>query len=80
MILKVVDEAAKKCGVSLLPPSLAEENLQKLCVEKCNTTFMYTPRVTNLTTGHKALSEEVMVLFLRKKLYKSLRPKTQTMG
>lgn len=80
MILKVVDEAAKNVEFPSFPASLAGEDLQKLSVEKCNSTFMYMPRVTNLTTGHKALSEEVMVLFLRKNYTNLLRPKTQTMG
>lgn len=70
MILKVVNEAAKNVVFPSLPPSLAEEDLQKLSVETCNWAFVCTPRVKNLTTGNNALSEEVMVFFLREKAIK----------
>lgn len=70
VIRKVVNEAAKNEVFPSLPPSLAEEDLQKLSVETCNWVFMCTPRVKNLTTGNNALSEEVKVSFLREKTIK----------
>lgn len=70
VIPKVVNEAAKNVVFPSLPPSLAEEDLQKLSVETYNLAFMCTPRLKNLTTGNNALSEEVMVFFLREKTMK----------
>ena len=79
------DEAAKNV---VFPPSLAEKNLQKHCVEKCISDFTCMPRFTYPRSGNRAFTWRGDVLYPRENLHNlwqanselHLEPVTVTVG